>query len=376
MKWFYLVLLGLAACASTPQSTPPCAMPIASADWPVLPATQAGFDAIALCQLLQDSNQLHSLLIERNGQLIAEAYYTGADHPISQLYGLGNPLGFSTHFDANTLHDTRSISKSVVSLIFGAEQSKGRAPAVYAPLQQFYPDLIADNTITFKHLLSMSSGQQWNEWGHGVFTSDETPLFWANEPGKRLLERSAQAAPGTIFNYSGGATTVIAETLVKISGKTLTMLAHEDLFEPLGIHQYEWVSDIHGRALPFAGLRLRPRDMLKIGRLLSSGGVWQGRQIIPKEWILESTQPHIKTEIPLFSIEGEAVHYGYQWWTGQIKTHNRPVQWIAAIGNGGQRIISIPELALTIVFTAGGYGSAEIQYAESQLLSKILATIK
>jgi CubicO group peptidase (beta-lactamase class C family) len=116
----------------------------------------------------------------------------------------------------------------------------------------------------------------------------------------------------------------------------------------LGITAWEWTGDLHGRTRVYDGLRLRPRDMAKLGRLVLDHGQWQGRQIVPADWISTSLKPRMSTGF-------DEVRYGYHWWTGTVAWQGRPLVWSAAFGFGNQRLFVVPDLDLTVVVTAGAY---------------------
>jgi len=376
----------ISACSSTSVASPPnpCGVPPAEDDWPTAKMTTVGFDGQALCQTLtqvaQGQDNVHALLVERHGTLVGEVYRTGPDLPISVAYGLWHPFAQDTAFDSQTQHDVRSVSKSVVSLLYGIALDQGKAPALDTPVLSLYPDL-ADlhnpqrDAIQVSHLLTMSSGLAWQEWGRGTLFSDETPMYWKASPARYLFDRERPDLPGRTFNYNGAGTATLADILSQRSGKSLSELARSELMEPLGIHQWEWVADIHGRPLAFAGLRLTPRDMLKIGRLVNNKGRWHGRQVVPEQWIEDSTRPHISTHLSLLALTEETTGYGYQWWTGHVNWRGQILDWASAMGNGGQRIFVVPKLDLTIVLTAGDYGSAAIHHRENRLISAIIEAI-
>ena len=177
-----------------------CATPPTLADsWVTQSASDAGFDAEALCTVLSSvqSGQanIHSVLIARHGLLVAELYRSGRDHPINHLYGL---WGRDTTFDAGTQHDLRSISKSVVSLLFGMAQAKGLIAPLNTPVLDLFPELDDLRTperaaIQLQHLLSMSSGWDWSE---GSPPDNETRLFWNSHPERYVMDRKVVAAPG------------------------------------------------------------------------------------------------------------------------------------------------------------------------------------
>ncbi|RFO96794.1 serine hydrolase [Rhodoferax lacus] len=358
----------------------PCPTPTAISDyWEPQSADSAGFDAVALCTVLasvQGSEaNIHGVLIARNGKLVAEMYRAGQDHPINHLYGL---WGQFKAFDAGTLHDVRSISKSVVSLLFGIVSAKSPTHAPNTPVIDLFPELADLRTtdavaIQWRHLLAMSSGLDWSE---GSPPDNETRLFWSSQPDRYVLSRSSVAAPGRLFNYNSGGTSLIAEALARAEGLPIQELGRQHLFDPMGITDWEWVPDLHGRALAFTGLRLRPRDLLKLGQLVLNRGQWQGRQLVPAEWIDESTRTSLSTGFINPILPDEEIGYGYQWWTGHTLWRGQRLAWIAGFGNGGQRLFVVPDLNLTMVITAGSYNARSIDAHVMRLFANVVASVE
>ena len=380
-----LCLVALAAAPSLAADAT-CAPPTPDAAWPASSPVEAGFDARALCAALEAAVAapvaLHAVVVERRGRLVAESYRTGPDRPIDVLYGLGNPLAADVVFDASALHDVRSISKSVVGLLVGNAVREGKIAGLSAPALDSFPEL-ADlrgdgrDLITIEHLLTMSSGLEWREWDAGPLTSDETRLFWKRDQIRFAFDRPLAHEPGSSFGYNSSSTTTLAEILVRATGKPLPELAATQIFEPLGIETWEWATDFRDRPLAFAGLRLRPRDLVKLGRLLLQGGRFGDRQVVPAEWVAASLRPHVSTaaafgpDPPPFAPRG----YGYQWWNGTLPWRGREVAWSAGFGNGGQRVYVVPELDLTVVTAAGDYGEMEINRVVGRLFAAIVAAV-
>jgi CubicO group peptidase (beta-lactamase class C family) len=380
-----LVLGTIGSAARASASNEPCATPAVTSDgWQVATPGAAGFDANALCATLsavaRGAANLHGVIVERHGRLVAELYRAGRDAPIDEHYGLGNPFAADVTFDADTLHDTRSVSKSVVGLLVGIAQHDDRIPSLGTSVLSLFPELADLRTperdaITLEQLSSMSSGLAWDEWNAGPLTSDETRLFWKSDLVRFVFDRPLAAKPGTHFNYNGGGTATLAELLTRGGGKPLLEQVREELFEPLGITRWEWALDLRGRPLAFAGLRMRPRDMAKLGRLVLDGGRWRGRQLVPEAWVAAALRKQIATELRMPpDVEG-GLGYGYQWWTGNVAWRGRQLTWSAALGNGGQRIFIVPELDLTVVTTAGDYGHREIGRVVGDLFARIVATV-
>lgn len=341
----------------------------------------AGFDSQALQAAVQNAalprKWLHAVLVERHGRLVAERYLIGSDHPIDRLYGIGLPFSSDTVFGPEVLHDARSISKSVVSLLLGVFMNEGRISNLDISAAAFFPELkLAKDdkrrTITLRNLLTMSSGLDWHE---DSVPNDETRLFWKADIPNYVFGKPLINAPGTRFLYNSGGAAVLAEMLARIGGKPLTDLVRERLFAPMGIVTWEWVRDIHGRPLAFTGLRLFPRDMLKLGRLVLDGGKWQGRQVVSREWVAASLKDSIGTGHKIPGADGELT-YGFFWWSGLVSVEGRSFRWAAAFGNGGQRVYVVPALDLSVVIAAGSYGSDAANPKVQALFQQIVATVR
>ena len=362
----------LAIFAAVAQADEPsCAVPSSVDDgWQSKDIAKAGFDAARLCALLARATSgeanLHGIIVERQGHLVAETYRDGPDRGV---YGL---ISWPAKFGPTVVHDTRSVSKSIVSLLLGIAREQGKLTNLAAPVLDFYPELADVATserkaVTLQHLLTMTGGLEWSE--SGGIPNDETSLFWKSSHARYVLERAQVAAPGSRFNYNSGGTAVLADLLVRETKVPLRDFARTNLFEPLGIVDWEWVGDVHSRPLAFTGVRMRPRDMTKIGRMVLDHGQWRGRQIVPAAWIDESMLPRTKTDF-------DGLQYGYQWWLGSADWHGREVRWSAAFGNGAQRIFVVPELDMTVVITAGAYGDVATARYVNALLRDIVGTVR
>lgn len=339
-----------AQAASTRSGVPT----IVADGWEWAEAAESGFDAPALqarlAAMMDGTVNLHSVIVERHGRLVAERYRRGKDKSVYSLFAHDEDFG------PTTLHDTRSVGKSVLSLLLGIARAQGKLGELSTPAISFYSewgDLAtpACRAITLADFLTMSSGLAWQEGGPG--RDDEHRLFWAWTPSRYVFARPVAAPAGRTWTYNSGGVAVLADILARTTHQSLKDYARTRLFEPLGITHWEWVADLHGRPMAFTGLRLRPRDMAKLGRLVLNHGQWRGRQLIPADWIAASLEPRIATGIADFE-------YGYLWWLGPLSWRGRPVRWAAAFGNGGQRIFVVPELDLTVVITAGAYGDPHI----------------
>lgn len=389
-------LLTVAALSCAPTRTvsngpPPARVgalgaPVADASWPTRAPADAGFDPGRLQSALDifysDEHNFHSLLAERGGRLSLELYRGGADETLADGAGIASAFDRDPAEGRAALHDVRSVSKSVVALLFGALQGRPGMPAPDDSVLKFYPELEELRTperdaIAYEHLLTMSSGLDWAEWGRGFLTSDETRLFFKADQVRFLFDREIVARPGARFNYNGGSTAALADTIQRASGQPFLEIVRRDLFDPLEIKDWQWAVDYHGRPLAFAGLRLRSRDMLKLGRLVQARGRWRNRRIVSEAWIQAMTRTQVRTDVALVVAGGAPAGYGYQGWTGASPTSDgKPVAWFAAIGNGGQRICVVPELDLTLAITAGEYGAPAIQRAAARLIDAVILSVE
>lgn len=333
------------------------------------PEPLAGFNAQRLDEALglfaSRSVNFHGLVIWRHGAPVAEAYRTGRDRGLYQL------LSRKRAFDATQLHDMRSITRSVTGLLWGIAASQDKVPAMDTPVLPLYPALAklarrGRQAITVRHLLTNTSGLSWREMHAGPWFNHELRLHWRTF-APFLFRRALSSPPGMRFNYNAGGTALLAEILANQTGMTLPEFARRHLFEPLGVTQWEWSTDLRGRPLASSGLRLRPQDLARIGQLVLQHGQWQDRQLVPAAWIDESIRPHIDT--------GDGRQYGYHWWLGKVDAIGRHHQWAGAFGNGGQRLYVVPALELTVVITAGAYNSHAIGQHCNLLLKKIAAAI-
>ncbi|PNS09045.1 serine hydrolase domain-containing protein [Solilutibacter silvestris] len=365
-----LALVGLAACGKHHPAPAAGVLPALIGDgWERADPVASGFDAAKLQATLEKAAgepiDLHAVVVERHGRLVAEIYRAGKDKGVYDLFATTRDFG------PTTLHDVRSVGKSVVSLLIGAARQEGKLDDLSKPVLDFYPEFKDLQTpprraITIEHLLTMSSGFEWQEGGPG--RDDEHRLYWKWTPAYYALSRPIAAPPGTRFNYNSGGNLVLADILARATATPLKDYARTRLFQPLGITDWEWTGDLHGQPMAFTGLRMRPRDMAKLGRLVLNHGRWKELQLVPAEWIDASLKPRLDTGF-------DGTRYGYQWWTGSLQWRGKNLPWAAAFGNGSQRIFVVPDLDLCVVVTAGAYGDVAVARRVDLLLQDIVATV-
>lgn len=320
-------------------------------DWETARPEEVGLEPAALCRITTelaepDRWNIHAVVVVRHGKLVFEAYAAGEDED------WGGPIGFIPH-DAATKHEMMSISKSVVSLLFGIAIERKLIAGTDIPVLPFFSEYAVKtpkwDKILLRHLLTMTPGIDWNEdtaWMDPYNTV--RAMYEAADPYPYILGREVLHEPGTKWQYNTGATELLGAVLNKATGKPVDQFAKEALFDPLHIEDFEWGAMLNGEPAAGAGLRLRPRDAAKIGQLILNGGTWQGQRIVPEDWVKQSTKPR-------FDAWGD-LHYGYQWWSGSSRLDGGTmIDWSAAFGLGGQRIFIVPAFDLVVVTTAGLY---------------------
>ena len=328
-----------------------CGAPFARDDgWPVASVSEDKLiDRGALCRMadrLASTTNVHAVLVARGGKLAFERYFRGPDEIQSSQAG-------NVSFDADTLHDMKSVSKSVASLTLGIAIDRALIRSVNEPLFSFFPELSdlrtpEKDSLRLAHALTMTMGLKWVEAtpSTGDYDNDEARMNMARDSSRYVLGSPATTPPGQEFFYNTGALTLVSAIIRKATGHPLDEFARANLFEPLGITAVEW-NRVKGDTDAGGGLRLRPRDMAKIGQLVLAGGCWNDRHIVSKAWIDASTTP--RTEAT------GNYSYGYLWWLGRSPFNGRELHWVGAFGRGGQSIRIVPELDLVVAVTAGYY---------------------
>jgi CubicO group peptidase (beta-lactamase class C family) len=292
---------------------------------------------------------IHGVVIARHGDLVAEAYFPGYAFDY-----MGESFrGPRIEFGPDTPHNLASVTKSVTGLLVGIALDRGDLESVDASVFSFFPEhaaLASDGKgqITLGHLLTMTSGLEWNESDvfYGEEENDIVQLFLVPDPIEYILAKGPASPPAAEWRYNGGGTILLGEIVGRASGERLDTFAQAHLFDPLGIAEPEWVR-IGDLVYASGNLMLRPRDMAKLGQLVLEGGTWGGKRIVSEGWIEAMT----RTYVPFRPSGG----YGLHWWIRVYSNGPHTAPAYMADGWGGQRIMVFPTLDLVVVFTGGSY---------------------
>ena len=288
-------------------------------------------------QLKKGGHKIHSVLLVKDNQLMVEEYF--GDYHVAKT------------------HDLRSTSKSIRALLMGIAVEKGFVDDINDPFTKYLPNLRPKKNqdprkdqITIKHLMTMSSGLDCNDWDRKS-KGQEDRVYKKKDWLQYTMDLPMINEPGTVATYCSMGAILTAEIIDKTSGMPIDQFAEKYLFEPLGISHVEWNHTSKKKVID-SGKRLymKPRDMAKIGQLILNKGTWNGQQIVSPEWIQEATAP--KTKIT-------GIDYGYFWWNIPMQGKNGMILSKTATGNGGQYIMVFPSMNLVAVFTGGAYNSPE-----------------
>lgn len=296
--------------------------------------------------LLKLHIDIHSVLIIKNGYIVAEQYY-------------------SDEYGPDSLHPVYSCTKSLTSALIGIAIDKQYIQDENILMTDFFPEYNIENLtndkqkIALKHMLTMSAGLEWHELDYRYNDERNTFNQWASSDDrvKFVLDRPMTAVPGEKYTYNTGISHVLSAIIKKSTGVRADSFALENIFKPLGIERYYWPIDMHGVAYGGNGVRLLPRDMAKFGYLYLKKGMWNEEQIVPQEWVEISQMKLIKrNDIPDY-------YYGYHWWVSNENSYS-------AVGFGGQWITIFPGQNLVVVFTNQFTDGDDFQWSTPERLVK------
>ena len=271
-------------------------------------------------------DNITGILIQKDGEIRYENYFHGysAEH-VAHVY---------------------SVTKSVFSALIGIAIGKGVIRSIDQKVLDFFPDyeVLPNETgiqhVTIRHLLTMTAPYKYETEPYMLF-------FTSPNPVRAALDLLGGDKPIGTFHYSAiGGTHILSAILSRATGQNVLAFAQEHLFAPLGIqvpksivirseaehtaimsdpHTRGWVVDLQGNNFASWGLFLTPREMAKIGQLYLDGGVWEGRQIVPAQWIAESMREQSR------AADWGNLAYGYLWWVMDSDC-------FVALGDGGNVI--------------------------------------
>ena len=323
--------------------------------WTVARARAVGMSEEKLAAMVQtlvnssadsaNAYRLHGILVARQGKLVLEEYFLGehADKP----------------------HDTRSASKTLVTVVLGAAMQAGMKVGPETPVFSTIGETSSaldprKRAMTMRDLLTMNSGldcddgsPNYHAGSEDILTNQDTNPDWLRTVvGLKMLR-----APGERAVYCSINPFLAGEVLARATGRSFPDLAWQLVGEPLQMGRYYIVLTPLGESYMGGGARFLPRDFMKLAQLYANGGTWNGRRILSEAWIRESIEPRflLGTQIETPNVVRSRLNYGYLWWSTQYPYQGRVIRAYHASGNGGQYAMFIPDLDLVISAWGGNY---------------------
>jgi CubicO group peptidase (beta-lactamase class C family) len=315
--------------------------------WPVATLDEVNIDRKGIESFVQrildmpmdsvETMQIDAILIARQGKLVLEEYFHG--------------------FDRDTMHSSRSASKSLTATLIGAAMQAGLPVSLSSPVYQVmnggsFPDGLEarKRAMTLEHLLTMTSGLFCDDGNPDAPGNEETMTSQADEPDfyRFYMRVPMDREPGAEAVYCSGDPNLAIGVLQRATGEHPMDLFDRLLGEPLQIARHGWYLSPSRQAYGGGSVNMIPRDFSKLGQLMLNKGNWKGRRILSEDFVRRASAP-------AYDLNG--IKYGYLWWGIDWPYKNRTVHGFFAGGNGGQGIIVVPELDLVIATQGSNYAS-------------------
>jgi CubicO group peptidase (beta-lactamase class C family) len=353
----------------SPQPVTEITIPVATDDgWEPASLAEVGMAEQPLVDALNqirrgNYNEIHGLVIIKDGKLVLEDYGSG------RMYD-GSPDDTFTpviDFNRDTLHIVHSVSKSFMSTLTGIAIRDGFLGSENDSVLSWFPEHATPAEpdkagIQLKHLMTMTSGLQWNEWDVPTMdfeNNDALRYQGAADPSAYFFGKELVHEPGSTFYYNTAGFQMMGEVIRRATGMSLDDFAAQKLFTPLGIERFEWPQFAHGPVYLVGDILLRPRDMAKFGQLVLQNGRWNGEQVVLPAWIEMATTEYISVAHTGYKgFQG----YGFHWWRKTFSAGTSSFTAICADGFAGQAIMIFPSLDMVVVVTSGNYDRPEREH--------------
>lgn len=301
----------------------------------------------------QTYRMINGIVVMKKGELLLEQYYNGEKR--------------------ETLHDPRSVSKSMTATLTGMAIREGFIRSENQELKEFYKLQDYANysskkdSVKIADLLSMSAAFEGNDEVESSAGNEENMYPTADYTKFTLdLPMAADRENGKSWSYFTAGTNLVMDILDKNIPGGVEAFAKSRLFAPLDIDKFEWARTPQGKPFGGGGLRLRALDFAKYGQLYSNGGLYHGKRLLEKSWVEKSLSPLqvLPADRPGF--------YGFLFWNKAFVVAGKSYQAYYSSGNGGNKIYMFKDLPLVIVITASAYGKAFAHIQADEIVEKYL----
>jgi CubicO group peptidase (beta-lactamase class C family) len=323
--------------------------------WSATDAAESGVDNAALKEIYADmvrdpERDLKGIVIVRHAHLVSEHYFNGDT--------------------ADSLHDIRSATKSLTSLLMGVAVQKGLVHNVDDSIALYLPGLPKDGKekITIKDLLTMRSGLDAYD-DEASSPGNENTLDASSDWIRTVYAIPMKLSPGSKYVYCSLNAFLTGAIIENVSRMPLDQFARTNLFGPLGIENYSWRHVPIGRTTGQGNLSITTRDAAAIGELILDDGVVHGKRVLSHEWITNS----VASQVAISDSDPYADFYGYMWYTKGEPVGTREVEVHFASGNGGNKIYIVPSFDMVVAITSSAYGKSYGQRRSQDILLKVLA---
>ncbi len=325
----------LALTCLTLMAAPPDYYPTKA--WRESTPEEQGLDSSVLAGMVSSITakklNVHSVTVIRHGRIVLDSYF----YP----------------YKPTATHDVASITKSITAALTGIAVDQGLLTTSQTMLSFFPNENVVDPDgqkakITVADLLSMQPGM---DCGFLPGEQELEQMRRSNNFLKYALSMPMKYAPGTKFGYCSPGYHVLSSILTSVTHQPEADFARKNLFEPLGIHDVAWTPDEQGRTHGWGDSHFYPRDFGKIGYLYLHDGVWEGKQIVSKDWIQRSISKRAETPG-----RGEGAGYGLGWWLAKVNGLDE----FGGNGRGGQKVAVWAEKDMIVIVTGGGYPAGEV----------------
>ncbi|HET9372512.1 MAG TPA: serine hydrolase [Vicinamibacterales bacterium] len=270
-----------------------------------------------------------------------------ADASAMHQYNYFHPDWHPYH-QGRRVHTLQSVTKSIAATVVGIAVGRGDVSGFDRPFLPYFADKDLTRVdarlrrATLDDLLTMRSGIEWHEQDRPLDETNTTIQLEASRDWIQFtLDQPMDADPGTKWAYNSGGSHLMSGIIRSATGRFIDDYADEHLFRPIGIREFHWKRTPTGHPDTEGGLYLAAEDLARIGYLYLRDGRWDGRRVLPADWVRRATSRHV-TKV------GPSWDYGYQWW---ITSRQNTDVW-AGRGFGGQLLIVIPSRDAVAVVNA------------------------